>query len=174
MYPLGFPMPNRILLVFILIFFAQPSLLSAFQSVRVLIIDVGQGDGILIRTPNVKWILIDAGTGSRIAKALPGWGVSKIALAVVSHRHFDHLGGMDNVLNSISVDRFSGITEDCPNISSDNEVRDAIAEKQMPVLPLDTSPIVIDGVKFTIMPLPPRHDCPEDENNNSIVIRLDF
>src|SRR4030067_3390936 len=114
MYHLGVPMPNRIFLVFILIFFVQPSVLGAFQSVRVQIIDVGQGDSILIRTPNVKWVLIDAGTSSRIAKALPGWGVSKIALAVVSHRHFDHLGGMDNVLNSIPVDQFLGSTEDSP------------------------------------------------------------
>ena len=78
------------------------------------------------------------------------------------------------MLNSIPVDQFIGITEDCPNRTSDDEVRDAIAEKEVPVLPLDTGSIVIGGVKFTIMPLPPRHECPEDENNNSIVIRLDF
>lgn len=174
MYHFGFPMPIRIFLAFLLIFFVQPSVLGAFQSVRVQIIDVGQGDGIIIRTPNVKWVLIDAGTSSQIANALHSWGVSKIALAVVSHRHSDHQGGMDNVLNSIPVGQFLGITEDCPNRSSDDEVRDAIEEKEVPVLPLDTGSIVIDGVKFTIMPLPPRHECPEDENNNSIVMRLDF
>ena len=31
------------------------------RSVRVQVIDRGQADGILIRTPNEKWILIDPG-----------------------------------------------------------------------------------------------------------------
>ena len=37
---------------------------SAFaqhRSVRVQVIDRGQADGILIRTPNDKWVIIDAG-----------------------------------------------------------------------------------------------------------------
>ena len=58
-------MTRRVVLAFILAFLVQPSALSAFQSVRVLIIDVGQGDGILIRTPDEKWVLIDAGTNNK-------------------------------------------------------------------------------------------------------------
>ena len=167
-------MARHIFLVFTLALLQQSAVYGAFQSVRIQIIDVGQADSILIRTPNKKWILIDAGTNSQIANALPSWGVDKLALAIVSHRHFDHHGGMDNVLNSIPVDQFLGITENCPGRSSDDKVRDAIAEKDVDILPLDIGSIVIDEVKFTIIPLPPRHECPGHENNNSIVIRLDF
>ncbi len=148
---------------------------AQFSSVRIQVVDVGQGDGILIRTPQSRWILIDAGTNSQIADALgPEWGVDRLALAIVSHRHFDHHGGMDNVLNAVPVDRFLGVTEDCPNRVSDDTVRSVISSRNIPVAPLDVGSIVIDGVTLTILPLPPRSRCPEHENNNSIVVRLDF
>ena len=33
---------------------------AQFQSVRVQVIDRGQADGMLIRTPNSQWVVIDA------------------------------------------------------------------------------------------------------------------
>lgn len=39
-----------------------PSGLTQFTTVRIQVADVGQADGILIRTPNKRWIVIDAGT----------------------------------------------------------------------------------------------------------------
>ena len=85
---------------------------AEFRSVRIQIIDRGQADGILIRTPNEKWIVIDAGTSRRQADSMRElWGVDRVALAVVSHRHFDHQGGMDEVLRDLPVDRFLGITD---------------------------------------------------------------
>ncbi len=42
-------------------------------------------------------------------------------------------------------------------------------------MPLDTEPIVIDGVTFTVLPqLASRTECPDEENNNSIIVRMDF
>ena len=53
---------------------ASPAQLS---SVRIQVIDRGQADGILIRTPNRKWIVIDAGTNKQQAKAMKDvWGVA--------------------------------------------------------------------------------------------------
>lgn len=34
--------------------------------------------------------------------------------------------------------------------------------------------ITIDGVRFIVLPQPPRQVCPSDENNNSIVVRMEF
>ena len=91
-----------------------------FASVRVQIVDVGQGDGILNRTPNQLWIVIDAGTNRRMADAMRGdWNVDRIALAIVSHRHFDHLGGMDSVLHDLTVEKFLGVIDDCPGNKSE-------------------------------------------------------
>jgi competence protein ComEC len=69
-------------------------------SVRIQVVDVGQGDGILIRTPNRSWVLIDAGTNDMLATNLgPVFGVERLALVIVSHRHDDHYAGIADALN---------------------------------------------------------------------------
>jgi beta-lactamase superfamily II metal-dependent hydrolase len=149
---------------------------AQFQSVRIQIIDRGQADGILIRTPNQRWIVIDAGTNRQQADAMRNsWGVDRVALAVVSHRHLDHAGGMDEILRDIPVDLFVGSMEDCPNRVFDDNVREQITAKGISVHPLDGNPIEIDGVRFTILPRDPvENECPDEENNNSVLVRMDF
>ena len=155
-----------------------PALPAQFQAVRIQVIDRGQADGILIRTPNSKWIVIDAGTNKQQADAMKNeWGVDEVALAIVSHRHFDHQGGMDEVLSGFTVRKFLGVTEDCdptkPN-DSDDMVRNVLTSKGIPVENLGVGAIEIDGVTVRVLPLPPRSKCPSEENNNSVVVRLEF
>ncbi len=69
-------------------------------------LDVGQGDAALLRTPAGHWVLIDAGprtdrddAGRRVvAPFLARHRAPGLALAVVSHAHADHLGGVPAVL----------------------------------------------------------------------------
>ena len=148
--------------------------LAQHASVRVQVIDRGQADGIVIRTPNEKWIVIDGGTNVDQAAMMESMGVERIALAVVSHRHRDHNGGMDTILEKISTDRFLGIMDDCETVENDDDVRDALSE-DTEIVGTDVGEITIDGVKFAVLGLPePLADCPKEENNNSIVIRMDF
>ena len=118
--------------------------------------------------------VIDAGTNGQQADYMEEMGVDEVALAVVSHRHFDHLGGMDNVLDRFTTERFLGITEDCPGRVGDDRVRDELDGVE--IVPLSSTPqtLTIDGVDFTILPIGSMHPCPNEENLNSIVIRMDF
>ena len=149
---------------------------TQFKSVRVQIIDRGQADGFLIRTPNQKWIVIDSGTNRDQAEAMRDvWGVDRVELAIVSHRHFDHQGGMDDVIRAFPVGEFLGSVEDCPGRSSDDRVREAIQEKGVSVHSIAADTIEIDGVRFIILPPDPvDNECPGDENNNSVMIRMEF
>src|SRR3954464_11997017 len=63
-------------------------------------LDVGQGDAILIRSPEGKTALIDAGPSKDIVPLLGKLGVTSIALVAVSHHHADHYGGMDDVIRA--------------------------------------------------------------------------
>lgn len=148
----------------------------ASTSVRIQFMDVGQADGIVIRTPNNHWVVIDAGTGNKLLGYLSDMGVTKLDMAVVSHRHADHQGGMDDILNSIPADLFVGITDDCPKQKGDDLVREAVNYNSIRTHKFTQSPksISIDDVKFTVLPLPPMRDCPNHENSNSIVVRMDF
>jgi beta-lactamase superfamily II metal-dependent hydrolase len=72
--------------------------------VEVIFLDVGQGDAVVIRGPGPKVALIDAGPrGSRVADALAELGVDTVHLAVASHPHADHIGGMAEVLGRFPV-----------------------------------------------------------------------
>jgi competence protein ComEC len=69
-------------------------------------LDVGQGDGAVLRTPGGRWVLIDAGPRSGYSDAgrrvvvpfLASQGVRELSLVVVSHAHADHMGGVSSVL----------------------------------------------------------------------------
>jgi competence protein ComEC len=71
---------------------------------RVDFIDVGQGDSILIRTPEGKVALIDGGdSGSGALAYLRAQGVTRVDLLVATHPHADHIGGLVDILENLPV-----------------------------------------------------------------------
>ena len=72
-------------------------------TVRVHFIDVGQGDSILIENGEESF-LIDAGendNGDEVLAYLDALGIRKLDIAVGTHPHSDHIGGLDTVLRSV-------------------------------------------------------------------------
>lgn len=84
------------------------SLSSAIKGLTVTVLDVGQGDSILIEAPSGKRMLIDGSErhmGERvIVPYLRKRGISKLDLVVLTHPHEDHVGGLPAVLEKIKVD----------------------------------------------------------------------
>lgn len=83
---------------------------------HVVFCNVGQGDGIFIRTPKGKDILIDAGPNDSVLSCLsnnmPFWD-RDIELIILSHPHQDHARGMIAVLKRYRVLSFA--TEELVN-----------------------------------------------------------
>jgi len=148
----------------------------AGQSVQIQVVDVGQGDGILIRTPHKKWVLIDAGPNRMLADSLsPHFGVDRLALVILSHRHRDHFAGLERVLNTMTVDRFVGSLADCPGRTTDNRFHIALARFGIERQSVGADTIEVDSVRFIVLPTDPVDDpCPSRENNNSIVVRMEY
>ena len=76
---------------------------------HVVFCDVGQGDGIFIRTPNGKNVLVDGGPGDLVlgclSKHMPFWE-RRIDLMVLTHPHQDHFYGLNYVLDRYIVRYF--------------------------------------------------------------------
>ncbi|MBN1916193.1 MBL fold metallo-hydrolase [Candidatus Dojkabacteria bacterium] len=71
-------------------------------------LDVGQGDSILIRTPDYKHVLIDGGPDisvlSELGEVVPFW-IRKIDYIILTHTDLDHIGGLVDVLNYYQVSK---------------------------------------------------------------------
>lgn len=80
---------------------SETSLSSSDGMLTVWFIDVGQGDCILIRTPEEKFVLIDSGPPScedNLMDFLDNKGVETFELVVLTHPHADHIGCAQEVL----------------------------------------------------------------------------
>ena len=63
--------------------------------VTVQFLDVGQGDAVLVRSPEGKTMLVDGGrSAARMGELLGKAGVNKIDLMVASHADADHIAGL--------------------------------------------------------------------------------
>jgi len=76
------------------------------DEMKVHFIDVGQGDSILIETPEGKNILIDGGRpeyGEKVVSYLGEQKIKKLDLIIATHPDFDHIGGLVEVMKKINV-----------------------------------------------------------------------
>jgi len=80
------------------------------DSVRLDVIDVGQGDALLLTTPTGGRLLIDAGppragseaaAASRVVPALLRLGVERLDAMLITHPHADHLGGAAHAIRRL-------------------------------------------------------------------------
>lgn len=158
------------------------SLLSSFGAVAqagtltVELLDVGQGDSILLRTPAGKSVLIDAGTGKRnIVPMLQARGMTGLDLVIATHNHADHIGGMDEVLEALPV-RFY-FDQGMPHETGTyDEVMKLVEAKGIAYKPGRRGQVfnLDDGIKveFLAPEDPLLRNTRSDLNSNSIVTRV--
>lgn len=92
---------------------ARPlTLTGPARAMTVSVIDVGQGDAILVQFPDGVSMLFDTGPASPsfdaggrvIAPLLRRLGIRRLSYLVLTHPHADHTGGCDGLLRSMPVD----------------------------------------------------------------------
>lgn len=73
---------------------------------RLVVLDVGQGDAILLRSSQGHHVLVDGGPSpARLRSRLGALGVRRVDLMILSHRHADHVTGLGAVVEMLPVDR---------------------------------------------------------------------
>jgi len=79
---------------------------SPVSGLRVTVIDVGQGDAILLQPPHAPAVLVDGGPpGDGIEADLIDAGVESLGAAVITHDQSDHVGGIVDLLGRLPVRR---------------------------------------------------------------------
>lgn len=73
---------------------------------RVEVLDVGQGDAILLEPPSAAPVLVDGGPpGDDLAEELGAAGVDRLGVVVATHDQADHVGGLEELLGRFPVAR---------------------------------------------------------------------
>jgi competence protein ComEC len=81
-----------------------PSSPAAPIGLRITVLDVGQGDAILLQPAAAPAILVDGGPpGSGLESDLREAGVERLAAAVLTHDQSDHAGGIEELLGEVPV-----------------------------------------------------------------------
>lgn len=174
---------GRILLIFLFLW----SPWNAQNDLAVVMIDVGQGDAILIRTPENHAILLDAGPRSERFDAgesivLPYLLHSRIGhldALLITHEHQDHIGGVRSVLANIPTD-WVGI----PDVGEQLENEEW--QEGLPFEMLNQSKrlrtlqagdrVELDSGAWLDVLGPPKvlKGTQTDSNNNSLVLKLNY
>lgn len=138
------------------------------------VLDIGQGDAVLVRVDG-RAVLIDAGPDDDVLFQLERLGVRRLDLAVGSHAHADHIGGMDAVINAIDT-RFymdNGIAYSSGTYAS---VMKAVEARRVRYVAPEVGRVINlgDGAKLTVLAPPPKpfSDTRSDQNSNSVILWL--
>jgi competence protein ComEC len=76
------------------------------SGLRVAVLDVGQGDAILLQPAGAAAVLVDGGpSGDDLVAKLRDFGVDSIGVAVVTHEQADHAGGVEELLGNLPIDQ---------------------------------------------------------------------
>ena len=141
---------------------------------RVAFIDVDQGDSIFVRTPAGINVLIDGGDKGkgrdRVLPFLQANGIERLDYIFASHGHWDHLGGLVEVVQELQVGRIYLTNEpDNPALQSlkigiQNRYSQKMRVNQGFKLRLDSS------VSLEVLLLPD----PGNENDRSMVLLFGY
>ena len=138
-------------------------------------IDVGQADSILVSNKD-ETMLIDAGNnenGNDVVKFIKEKGIKKINYLIGTHPHADHIGGLDDVINSDLEIENVYMPKIQTNTKTFEDVLDALKNKNLKV----TAPKKEDTFKIGDANCEVMTDSILDKDNlnlSSIVIRLEF
>ena len=154
--------------------FAFKSKFDIENNLEIYFFDVGQADSILIKQ-NDNSILIDAGNnddGNYIVDFLKNdIGLTDIDMVVGTHPHEDHIGGLDNVIDSFDIGSIY-----MPDVISTSktfeDVIDVIENKNYDInIPLEDENIEFGDIKFNVLYV---GNDEENLNNSSIVLKMKF
>jgi len=158
---------------------------SRSGTLRITMFDVGQGESILLETPDGRRMLVDTGgapfggslgIGARvIAPALWARGVRALDTMLITHGDPDHIGGALDVMGDFSPRHlWMGVL--VPNHRPTQDVLDAANRLAIPVDLRHMDETDVDGdLRLRVLhPPPPDWERRQVRNDDSVVIEMTY
>lgn len=149
-----------------------------FVKSELIFVDVGQGDCLHIRTSSGMNILIDGGgsldrdVGKEVLLPyLLRNRVTSIDLAVVTHLHEDHYGGIRSLSGSLPVRRL-GVYKDAGMSIFELAQDTGMPEASIFSLVSGSRIVVEEGLEIEILYPPGGRGDIDDENHNSLIVKI--
>ncbi|OJU80008.1 MAG: hypothetical protein BGO11_18065 [Solirubrobacterales bacterium 70-9] len=80
--------------------------MTSVPGLRIEVLDIGQGDAILLQPRNAPAVLVDGGPpGDELVAKLRAEGVERLGAAVVTHDQSDHAAGIAEALGRLPIER---------------------------------------------------------------------
>lgn len=140
---------------------------------QIIYFDVGQADSTLIMN-NGETILIDAGNdadGEELVAYIKSQNISKIDIVIATHLHADHIGGLDEIIDSFSIGQLY-MPDTMNNDKQVEELLDAMQRKKLKYeVPEIGTKFEVGFAECEVMSI---DNNAKDLNNSSIVIQLDY
>ncbi len=155
-----------------------PTAVPGGKTLDVWFIDVGQGDSILLRSPNGKWMLVDAGPRDSFAAIdglLKSLSVRTLDIVVATHVHEDHIGGMAALAGKYKIGKFY--------TSSDTAETNAYADMLAALKKAGVKPEIVYATATSMLPfdadvevrlLSPFDAKYDESNDKSVVLRIAY
>lgn len=146
------------------------------SKLNIFFFNVGQADSSLILYED-KVILIDTGNdsdGEKIVEFLKAKGINKIDYLIGTHIHEDHIGGMADIVDNISVEKIYmpyNVTEDA---NFYKKVTNSINSKELSVETVSENDKILLSSNFIFEVLYVDNKEPLNPNNASIVLQLEY
>jgi competence protein ComEC len=160
-----------ILIILIILFLS----LKSANYLEVYFLDIGQGDAILIRTPDGQNILIDGSADnlllSQVANNLPWWERT-IDYVIISHYHADHMMGLPALLDKYQVKNILVTSHEPDDFLYKVWQEKLVQHNLVPqIVNRGEQFIINNNLSWQILSADNYH---EDYNNNSLVIKLSY
>lgn len=143
-------------------------------------IDAGEGEAMLIITPEGKSVLIDTGnliTGHAVAQFLKARSIKVIDHLIITHPHPDHIGGVFTIVQTFTCYNVYDNGEDINEVKSKQVLfrwYDELVRSRLDYSVLARKEVLtIDGVTFTVL-WPPKNKEFEGFNNNSLCMLISY
>lgn len=172
---------KKIAFLFLMVVLLASLLPASAEEMRVNFYDMGKADAMLITTPKGTRILIDTGTnkgGKQLVERFAQDGIDAIDTLIITHYDKDHVGGADQILESIPVRQviMPVYNKESKQHTQFMEALDALPDIILHPMQIESDMAMesSDGVRMTLTAAHRKSYGKDEENDFSLAVRMTY